>query len=219
MLPAVPATFLRALIRRTPLHGPLSRMLARRRQRAELAEWERAGRPVPPPHAVKQRTLLAYAGDWRLRQLVETGTYRGDMVHAMLGHFDRIISIELGADLHAAAVARFRHRAEVELIQGDSGSKIAAVVAGLSAPALFWLDGHYSAGDTARGEHDTPIYQELSTVLAPGGPDHVVIVDDARCFGRDEGYPTIAELIAFVHTLRPAVRVVVEDDMIRVTPS
>ena len=216
--PAVPETLLKSLIKRTPLRAPLRRWLERRRQHADMAAWERAGRPAPPPHLVKQRTIVRYAEDWGLPVLVETGTYKGDMVQAMLGRFKQIISIELGDDLCAAARERFRDRTDVELIHGDSGTQIATVVERLTTPALFWLDGHYSAGDTAKGSLDTPIYQELACTFAPGVPDHVVLVDDARCFGRDAGYPTIDELSRFVRTRRPGARIVVEDDVIRITP-
>ncbi len=56
--------------------------LKRNRQGDALAEWERQGRPVPPPHVVKQRVLRGYAERYHLNIFVETGTYRGDMVEA-----------------------------------------------------------------------------------------------------------------------------------------
>jgi hypothetical protein len=58
--------------------------------RHEIHRWERSGRPVPPPHAAKQAVLRAYARAFRTPVLVETGTYMGDMVAAMLDQFDRI---------------------------------------------------------------------------------------------------------------------------------
>jgi hypothetical protein len=216
-IPRMLGSFLKDLIRGTPLHPPLSSLAWRRRLRAEVEEWKLAGRPVPPPHLVKEQTLVDYAQRWGLKTLVETGTYRGDMVQAMLNRFDRIYSIELDADLYAAC-DRFRGRPDVELIHGDSGLEVARIVRRLDTPALFWLDAHYSAGVTAKGELNTPIYKELTAVLAAGVPEHVVIIDDARCFGRDEDYPEVGDLIRFVHARRPGALVVVEDDMIRITP-
>jgi hypothetical protein len=83
----------------------------------------------------------------------------------------------------------------------------------LVEPALFWLDGHYSGGVTARGESDTPIYAELVHVL---GSSHknVIVIDDARCFGSGAKYPTIEALTAFVR--RP---IKVENDAIILEPS
>jgi hypothetical protein len=69
------------------------------KQRKEWRKWERNGRPMPPPHLVKQGVLLEYAKRYSLRTLVETGTQYGAMVHAMKPHFDSIISIELSPEL------------------------------------------------------------------------------------------------------------------------
>ena len=92
----------------------------------------------------------------------------------------------------------------MELIHGDSGPEMAGVVKRPPGPALFWLDGHYSGGDTARGIHDTPINEELRAIFQPGQPDHIVLIDDARCFGDSPTYPTLEEVKQLVQSLRPA---------------
>ena len=88
----------------------------------------------------------------------------------------------------------------------------------LQQPALFWLDGHYSAGDTARGEKDTPLYEELEQILRAPDLGHVIVIDDARCFGSDPAYPTLPALTAYVRSRRPEVEIAVADDSIRITP-
>jgi hypothetical protein len=47
------------------------------------------GKPVLPPHAVKQRVVREYAKRHGLRLLVETETYLGGMVYAVRRIFDR----------------------------------------------------------------------------------------------------------------------------------
>ena len=209
---------LKQLVKSTPLYRPLKNWVARRRQMSEYAEWERHGRPVPPPHLAKQRTLLDYAERFGLRTLIETGTYYGDMVEAMRGRFDRIVSIELSDGLYEQALRRFRGAKTIELIHGDSGVALQAVLRTLDRPALFWLDGHYSAGETARGERDTPIFEELRHILDAPDLGHVVVIDDARYFGTDPSYPTLDELKRFVLSKRPALEISVEGDSIRITP-
>ena len=88
----------------------------------------------------------------------------------------------------------------------------------INQPSLFWLDSHYSGGETAKGEKETPIYEELNHILNPSYKDHVVIIDDARCFGTDSNYPTIAELIGFINSKRLGLEIIVQDDNIRITP-
>lgn len=192
--------------------------IARRREDREVADWVRRGRPVPPPHVVKQRTLREYARRYGLRVLVETGTYLGDMVEAMRGDFDRIYSIELGDELCRRAQERFRAFDHVEILHGDSGVELASLVPRLRQPALFWLDGHYSAGITARGATDTPVLEELRHILTAPHAGHVILIDDAWCFGTDPAYPTLEALFAHVHALSPRVDVRVEDDRVRITP-
>ena len=42
--------------------------------------------------------------------------------------------------------------------------RVPELVRQLDGPALFWLDGHYSGGDTAKGELDTPVSAELESI-------------------------------------------------------
>jgi hypothetical protein len=89
-----------------------------------------------------------------------------------------------------------------------------SVVTRLDGPALFWLDGHYSAGITARGSLETPVQRELEIILASAN-DHVILVDDARCFGTGD-FPTLDAVRALVAELRPGWTCVVNDDIIRI---
>ena len=229
-----PISVLKRILRRIPFSGPLSRRW-RREQADDLEEWvamgrpilppevalrswEAAGRPMPPPHVVKQAALRHYAEKYGLRIFVETGTYYGDMVEAMKGFFDSIYSIELGRRLYRQAKRRFRGSNHVRILHGDSAKKLPWVVKIIDGPALFWLDGHYSGGSTAKGEKDTPIYEELRHILADRGKRHVVVIDDARCFGMIPAYPTLEELKAFVFSKRNDVEIHVQDDSIRITP-
>jgi hypothetical protein len=219
-------TLLKATLRDRPGYHPLQNWLAARRrlrerqgQEGERKAWEARGRPIPPPHAAKQEVLRRYAQRYGLKIFVETGTYRGEMVEAMKPLFKKIYSIELSEQLFAAARRRFRWDSHVELIRGDSGRELGRIVATIDQPALFWLDGHYSAGITARGEKDTPIFEELGHILRAPDLGHVIVIDDARHFGSDPAYPTLEELRKYLLSRRPHVRVAVEGDSIRITPT
>jgi hypothetical protein len=89
----------------------------------------------------------------------------------------------------------------------------------LERPALFWLDGHYSGGITAQADRHTPIVQELIHIFSSASPGHVVLVDDARCFGTDPQYPTLPRLRELVLGLRPDRVITTDDDCIRITPA
>ena len=205
-------------LKSTFLYACLRNFEVKRRGPKELATWEDTGHPVPPPHLVKQRALLEYAKRYGLRVLVETGTYYGDMVAAMKTHFDRIYSIELSAALYKLDVRRFRGERNIALIEGDSGVEIDKIINELKTPALFWLDGHYSGGNTARGEKDSPISEELHAVLSQG-VKHVILIDDARDFGFSPAYPTIEELSELVKAKREDFSVRVKNGIIRIAPN
>jgi hypothetical protein len=194
------------------------------REPQAIRDWTRRGRPLPPPPAVKQQILLGLAKRHSLRLFVETGTSFGDMVRAMIPHFDRIWTIELGDQLYAEAQKKFRDARNVELIHGDSGRELGRLLPTLDAPVLFWLDAHYSGGPlrgatSARGEKDTPILEELDHILGAAEPRHVVVIDDARLFGTDPAYPTLDAVAAFVKSRSPKRRMIVDGDCIQILPS
>jgi hypothetical protein len=210
------AAALKGRLRRYPaLYRTLRSLLLPINRRLEVSRWRRAGRPVPPPHAFKQLTIDGYRRAFRLATLVETGTYLGDTVEAQRKRFRKVVSIELSPDLCRAAQSRFANMKNVTVLEGDSADLLESVVAQLRGPALFWLDGHYSAGITAQGGLDTPVQRELEIIL--GSPEnHVILVDDARCFGSGD-YPTLDGVRALVGNLRPDWACVVEDDIIRIS--
>jgi hypothetical protein len=212
-------TLLKPLVRGFGLTALRHKWQKQAETRARIRQWELHGRPVPPPHVQKQKVLRQYARRYRLRTLVETGTYLGDMVDALKGDFERIISIELSPMLHEKARHRFANEGNIELVQGDSGSAMRTIMKQLTMPTLFWLDGHYSGDITARGQLDTPVLHELEHIFSGASPDrHVILIDDARCFGTEPSYPNLAELSALVHRHCPTASFTVEDDIVRIAP-
>jgi hypothetical protein len=182
-----------------------------------LHDWAEAGHPVPPPGIYKGLMLRHYAKQHDLRIFVETGTYRGNMVSALRHNFEKLYTIELDQKLYEAAKQRFVDVPHIKLFQGDSGMELAKVLKEFTDPALFWLDAHYSAGETARGSLDTPILKELELVLAHSDK-HVILIDDARCFGVEKDYPSIRELSDFVQKKGKDLHFEVVHDLIRIHP-
>lgn len=183
-----------------------------------LWRWQLRGQPVPPPHAVKESVLRHYACRYSLKTLVETGTFLGDMAAELHGVFETIYTIELSQELHARSVTRFRRWPHIHPLQGDSANVLPVVLAELREPALFWLDGHYSGGITAHGTLGTPIIQEVQLIFAHQVRNHVIVIDDARCFNGTEDYPHLDEFLKWIKTIRPDYSTEVSGDSIRLTP-
>jgi hypothetical protein len=197
--------------------GPPAYLVRPLYQEFELSLWRARGRRGAVPHLVKQAVVREYAGRFGLQVLVETGTYLGDMVWAVRRHFRQIHSIELDPTLHARAERRFRRHPHVHLVQGDSAEALAGIVAGLEEPALFWLDGHFSGGITARGAASTPILEELSHVFGDRRHRHVALIDDAGDFLDNPEYPSLDELEQHLEAVRPGLGLEVTDNIIRVS--
>jgi hypothetical protein len=196
--------------------NPIRLALRRRRQGRILFRWESQGRPVPPPPIVKHGLIKSYAKRFGCRYLVETGTWHGDTVEASLNTFDKIWTIELAPHFAEVARQRFAGNAKVHILEGDSAQLLRTVIPKLDQPTLFWLDGHYSGGATAKGSVECPIYQELEAFFA-GRPDRdVILIDDARDFVGARDYPTIGELRDHVRSKSKDLELYVADDVIRI---
>ena len=138
------------------------------------------------------------------------------MIEALKDEFDQIFSIELDKDLYVGAVRKFSGYKHINLYYGDSSEELSKVTQELHAPALFWLDAHYSKGETAHGAKATPIIDEITHVLN-SDEAHVILVDDARMFGSDPEYPTVGEIAKILEQMRGTpTHIDVMDDIIRI---
>ena len=135
----------------------------------------------------KRDLLLKYAHDYDCHNFVETGTYKGDTVKAMLRgmQFSQIHTVDIYEDRVQNAKRRFASFDSVTCWHGDSAEVLPKIVQQLDKPTLFWLDAHHSGKQIARqkGLIETPIVAELVTVLKFNKiADSVILIDDARYY-------------------------------------
>jgi hypothetical protein len=184
-------------------------------RRERVREWEAKGKPVPTPHEIKQIIIEDVQALSGYSTLIETGTYMGDMIEIQRPNFKRLYSIELSETLWKRAVKRFRKYPQVTILQGDSGKLLPTITDKLSEPAIFWLDGHYSAGDTALGEKECPIFEEIDSIFKNDTHlKHILLVDDARLFVGKNDYPRVDELTAYIQKRKPGYQLSVKDDVL-----
>jgi|LakMenEpi03Aug12_release.lakeMendotaPanAssembly.Ray.scaffolds.fasta_scaffold775175_1 hypothetical protein len=125
--------------------------------------------------------MVPDAFEWPV--FIETGSYHGDTIFAMEPHFDELHTVELSDDLYRKLVGRY-HGAKIRFHHGDSAEVFASLLPSLQTPAIFYLDGHWSCGGTARGPVDVPLLQEMEAISRYFSPAAVIIVDDLRLFGQ-----------------------------------
>lgn len=164
-----------------------------------FVEWHGRQYAAPSPHYIKQTVLLRNAtasATW-----VETGTYLGDTTQLLSQNSRFVYSIEPEPTLFDNAVKRFQGSANVKIIKGTSEAVFPGLLPTLQGDVNFWLDGHYSAGATFKGDKDTPIAEELAAIAAnrAGMGKVCVLVDDIRLFSSSDpafaDYPKLDHLV------------------------
>lgn len=116
--------------------------------------------------------------------VVETGTYRGDNIPSKIGVFREVHSIELDPAYARAARALYTHPS-VTVHQGDSGDVLDTLVDTWHEPVMFFLNAHWSGGDTARApDSQTPLLKEMRALSRRTEHRDIIFVDDTRSLGR-----------------------------------
>jgi hypothetical protein len=189
------------------------------REAAAFAVWCLRGKRAGDSFSFYKRHRLILEGRrYGCSTLVETGTYLGKTVQAVQRHFNQVLSVELSPKLYERAARKFRLARNVRLWRGDSGTVMDEMIHYITGRAIFWLDGHYSGGMTACGANACPLVAELAAIARHPRNDHVILIDDARCFGRDAGYPTLDEVRQLLVSINPHYRINVENDCITARP-
>lgn len=183
-------------------------------------KWELSGSPIPPPNDFKQAIVKNFGLYSHHQILIETGTFFGDMVYANKDIFREIYTIELSNHLYQLACKKFESYNHIHPLEGDSSNVLPDLLTKINEPCIFWLDGHYSMGITAKGESDTPILAELEAIFHhPLFEQHIILIDDARAFtgiGMNKDYPSIDYVRNYVYTRTSNFIFEVKADIIRI---
>ncbi len=127
------------------------------------------------------------------RYWIETGTYLGYTTRGLSSVALHVFSLEPSEIYFTKAVISLSNLNNVSVINRSSEDGLSEILHSLEegSKVSFWLDGHYSAGDTFLGVNHCPIQEELSAIGARLGViDPQVFIDDFRLFGVEEGYPS-----------------------------
>ena len=162
---------------------------------------------APAPNIVKWQVLYHWGGRdiW-----IETGTYRGETTAYLRGIAKMVHSLEPNKDLFDRVRLRFKDTKNVKVHLGTSEEKFPELVQKICENRVkdisFWLDGHFSAGETYLGEGETPILLELDSISKnfERFENITIFVDDVRLFGTPEdtknSYPTLFYLATFAES-------------------
>lgn len=114
---------------------------------------------------------------------IETGTYNGNTTFAMEPYFKEIHTIEIKEDIYENTKAIY-HGNKIRFYLGDSSIVLKGICEKIDQSAIFFLDGHWSQGDTGKGKKDCPLYEEIEHIIKYFKQSAIIIIDDFRLFGK-----------------------------------
>lgn len=199
-------------IKLTPLYEIVTPIL----QKKQLSDWIKRGKKPPTPQLIKQLIVKQYVAKYSIKNFIETGTYLGSMIDSTKDIFDKIYTIELNKALYKRAKKKFINYKHISVLFGNSSKLLPNVLKKINNPVLFWLDAHYSGAITAKGALNTPITEEVKSILKHKVKGHVILIDDASLFIGKNNYPTIKELKDSIFKKCPQAIIKIENNIIQV---
>ena len=147
----------------------------------QIQQWRARGYLENAPQLVKQNLFVKYGVPQA--QWVETGTYLGETTDFLSKNYSFVYSIEPEKELYKNAMKKFLNQ-NVELFNGVSEDIMPSLLLRLKGDINFWLDGHYSAGVTFKGNKDCPVEEELIAIKNNllNFTKVSILIDDVRCF-------------------------------------
>ena len=116
----------------------------------------------------------------KLDILVEGGTYKGGTAKSMSKKFRKVYTIEKSDVMFDFAKENLKGTKNVTLLKGDTREHLHSIMEN-NDNILFWLDAHWSGGDTYGEEDQCPLLDELK-IIFEYKKNNVLLIDDARLF-------------------------------------
>jgi hypothetical protein len=107
----------------------------------------------------------------------------GDTTFALEPFFEKIHTIEFSEKYFTNTRRRY-YGNKINFILGDSSIVFKTLLPLVKDKCIFFLDGHWSSGDTGRSEKDCPLNEEIHSINTLFQNEAIIIIDDiSRLFG------------------------------------
>ena len=119
---------------------------------------------------------------------IETGTYLGFTIFSLEPYFNKLYTIEFSEKYYNTTKSKYNGD-KINFILGDSSIEFVNLLPKINEKCIFFLDGHWSSGDTGKSEKDCPLDEEITHINNLFKNEGIIIIDDFRLFGlsRDNG--------------------------------
>lgn len=169
----------------------------------ELIKWQEIYNFSEPfPTFIKKKVLKEYSSSSTI--WVETGTLVGDTAKYLSKIAKFVYTIEPSEKYYRLSVKNLKSYENIKIYNDTSENKLNDILEIIkpNSDVCFWLDGHWSGGDTFKGETDTPILSELDTIerYLNNFSKLNILIDDFRIFdigNNVDTYPSKEVLIEY----------------------
>lgn len=116
-----------------------------------------------------------------LTTVVEGGTYKGGTAKNLSKEFINVYTIEKSDVMFEKAKQNIGSIQNITQLRGDTRDHLPSLIS-QNDNILFWLDAHWSGGDTYGEEDECPLLQELEIIFSSAMKNYAILIDDARLF-------------------------------------
>jgi hypothetical protein len=113
---------------------------------------------------------------------IETGTLNGDTTFALEPYFQKLFTIEFSEKYYNNTKNRYSGN-KINFILGDSSKVFQTLLPEITKNCIYFLDGHWSSGDTGKSDKDCPLIEEITSINNLFQNEAIIIIDDYRLFG------------------------------------
>jgi len=123
---------------------------------------------------------------------IETGTLHGNTIFSLEPYFNKLYTIEFSEKYYNNTKNQYSG-SKINFILGDSSIVFENLLPNITDKCIFFLDGHWSGGDTGHSIKDCPLDEEITHINNLFTNDAIIIIDDFRLFGLDKSSGKLGE--------------------------
>ncbi len=120
----------------------------------------------------------------KIKVAVETGTGYGHTAIGLSYHFSKVITVELVQKLFEYAAKKGKGHGNIDFRYGDSVTLLPQILHSVGdEPILFYLDAHYSGGESETLGAKPTVLEELKIINRLRNNYDMIVIDDCKYFG------------------------------------